>query len=183
MGKKTKKELTIAEVIRRRRLKLIQREETRALLLRILLVAIGGWILFTQVFLLTKVKGQEMFPALKDGDLAVIFCLQQKYAVNDVIAYEAEGMLRMGRIIACENDVVYMDDTGTLSVNNITQSGEIMYPTYAPEGRIFPERVPASSVYVLGDYRTQCKDSRDYGPISMEQVKGKVITILRRRGI
>lgn len=183
MAKRKKKELTSSDVIRLRRIKLVQKEETKALFFRILLLAVTGWVLFTQVFLLIKVQGQDMFPALKDGDLAVIFRLQQTYRVNDVIAYEAEGSTHVGRIVACENDVVYMDDTGTLLVNDMPQSGEIMYPTYAPEGIIYPERVPVSSVYVLGDYRTQCKDSRDYGAVSMEQVKGKVITILRRRGI
>ena len=45
----------------------------------------------------------------------------------------------------------------------------------------YPYRVPKGCVFLLGDYRTQTKDSRDYGPIKMEDVKAKVITVLRRR--
>lgn len=41
--------------------------------------------------------------------------------------------------------------------------------------------VPEGSVFILGDYRTHAKDSREFGPISIENVKAKVITILRRR--
>ena len=38
-------------------------------------------------------------------------------------------------------------------------------------------------MFLLGDYRTQTLDSRDFGAISMENVEGKVITLLRRRGL
>lgn len=38
-------------------------------------------------------------------------------------------------------------------------------------------------MFILGDYRTQTEDSRDHGPIPMEDVEAKVITILRRQGI
>lgn len=58
-----------------------------------------------------------------------------------------------------------------------------MYPTYAKEGLEYPYRVPEGHVFVLGDYRTNATDSRDFGPIPMKQVEGKVITILRRRGL
>ena len=43
--------------------------------------------------------------------------------------------------------------------------------------------VPEGSVYVLGDYRTNTQDSRDFGAIPIKSVQGKVITILRRRGL
>ena len=43
--------------------------------------------------------------------------------------------------------------------------------------------VPENHVFILGDYRTQTVDSRDFGPVPMECVAGKVITILRRRGL
>ena len=68
-------------------------------------------------------------------------------------------------------------------MNGTPQSGEILYPTYPKEGMEYPYRVPEGTVFVLGDYRTQTEDSRDFGPVSLDDVEGKVITILRRRGI
>ena len=109
--------------------------------------------------------------------------MQQEYAKNDVIAYRTPDGLRFGRIAAREGDVVNMDDSGTWQVNGTTQSGEILYPTYAVEGIEYPYRVPEGCVFVLGDYRTRATDSRIYGPISIEDVAGKVITIMRRRGL
>ena len=81
-----------------------------------------------------------------------------------------------------ETDVITIDDTGQLLVNGTPQTGEIAFPTYAKKGiKKYPYRVPKGCVFLLGDYRTQTKDSRDYGPIKMEDVKAKVITVLRRR--
>lgn len=183
MADKPRQEQTIRAVIAARRAKLAQRNELLLLLRRIILLMLAGWGLFTQIFMLAKVQGMDMFPALKDGDLAVVFCLQQGYEADSVVAYETDGVLRIGRIAACENDVVSMDESGILLVNGTVISGEILYPTYAREESGSSERVPEGCVYVLGDYRTQSKDSRDFGAIPLENVRGKVITILRRRGI
>ena len=88
-----------------------------------------------------------------------------------------------GRIIATGGDVVMMNEGGTLLVNGTPQSGEIMYPTYVRGNLEYPYRVPDGCVYILGDYRTNTKDSRDFGAIPLGDVMGKVITILRRRGL
>ena len=184
---------SIADVIAVRRMRLATRSGYWSLLVRVLIVAAVGYLFATRLFLITQVSGMDMFSALKDGDLAIVFRLQQEYAKDDVVAYETTEGLRFGRIIARESDVVMMDDTGTLTVNGTVQSGEILYPTYAlegieypyrvPEGLEFPQIVPEGCVFVLGDYRTRATDSRTLGAISMDEVSGKVITILRRRGL
>ena len=124
-----------------------------------------------------------MFPAVKDGDLVIAFRFQREYAKNDVVVYTADGKTHIGRIVARATDVVTLDDSGKLLVNGTNQAGEILYPTYAKEGIDYPYKVPVDHVFILGDYRTQTEDSRDFGPIPMENVEGKVITILRRRGL
>lgn len=183
MRKGKKRATSIADVITRRRERLFAAEEWRGLIIRIAVLAIAGYVLFTQVFLLAQVTGLGMFPAVKDGDLLVVFRLQEEYAKDDVVTYQAEGRRYVGRIVARENDVVTLDESGTLTVNGTPQSGEILYPSYAKEGMEYPYRVPEGHVFLMGDYRTQTEDSRDFGPISMDNVEGKVITILRRRGL
>ena len=64
--------------------------------------------------------------------------------------------------------------TKKLTYTEVTD--ELKKPNYA-------RFVPEGCVFVLGDYRTQAEDSRDFGCISLEDVKAKVITILRRREI
>lgn len=180
---KPTKKVTNAAIINRRRNQALDRQDSLNLLLRIALLALCAWVLFSQVFLITRTRGNDMFPAVKDGDLIIGFRLQQEYTKNDVVVYTAGGKTRIGRILARQTDVVTLDDSGNLLINGTTQSGEILYPTYAKEGLEYPYNVPEGHVFILGDYRTQTEDSRDFGPIPMENIKAKVITILRRRGL
>ena len=180
---KQKKAVTAADVIRARRIALNTRQEYVSLFSRVVVLALAAYVIFTQVFLITRNKGLDMFPAMKDGDLIIAYRLQRDYAKNDVVVYEVGGIQKVGRIIARGTDVVTLDESDSLLVNGTTQSGEILYPTYAKEGVEYPYKVPEKYVFVLGDYRTNTEDSRDYGPVSMNDIQGKVITILRRRGL
>lgn len=174
---------SLARIINERRKRVLNRRDSIRLLLRIVFLAVIGWVLFTKVFYINQVNGNAMFPAMKDGDLVIGFRLQQEYDKNNCVVYTVDGVNYVGRIVARQTDVVTLDDSGTLSVNGTTQSGEILYPTYAKEKLIYPYEVPHDCIFVLGDYRIQAKDSRDFGAIPMENVQGKVITILRRRGL
>lgn len=184
MAKKQRQE-TPEAVISRRRQKLLLAEGYRSLFFRALLLFAALWLGLTQVFLLAQNSGLDMFPAVKDGDLMIAFRLQGTYAKNDLVIFRVDGERRVGRIVARGGDVVTITEDGELLVNGTTQSGEILYPTYMREGQeeLYPYRVPENAVYILCDYRTQCTDSRDFGPVPMEDLEGKVITILRRRGL
>lgn len=171
------------QVVRRRRLGLQTRRGYGALGLRLLTTALTVWLIFGQVFLLHRNQGLGMFPAVKDGDLVLAYRLQREFIKGDVVAYRLDGQLRLGRIAACGSDVVMMDDSGSLTVNGNPQNGEILYPTFARENTVYPLRVQEGMAFVLGDYRTRTEDSRDFGPIPLDDIQGKVITIVRRRGI
>ena len=151
--------------------------------MRVLLLVLTGWVLFSQMFLITQATGKDMFPAVKDGDLIIGFRLHKEYVKDDIVVYRADGKQRVGRIVAREKDVVTLDESGNLQVNGTTQDGEIMFPTYQKEGLEYPFQVPEGEVFLLGDYRTQSTDSRDFGPVPVKELEGKVITILRRRGL
>lgn len=174
---------SISDIIAERRNRALNRQGYASLLFRVLFLVLIGWVLFSQVFLITQTTGNDMFPAIKDGDLMIGFRLQQEYVKDDVVVYTVDGEMYVGRIAAKQTDVVTLDESGALLVNGTQQGGEIMYPTYAKEGLTYPYEVPEGHVFVLGDYRTQTEDSRDFGPIPMKDVEGKVITILRRRGL
>lgn len=173
----------IDKLILRRQRDAVTRNGYISLLGRILVIAIAGWIFFSQLFMLLPVSGNGMFPAVKDGDLIIGYRLQRDLYQDDVVVYEDGERMLVGRVIARGGDVVNMGSDGVLTVNGTAQTGEIMYPTYAREGVSYPYTVPEGHIFVLGDYRTQSQDSRDFGAISLEKVTAKVITILRRRGI
>lgn len=183
MTSQPRKTADIAKVIARRRQAVIDRQDTWALVRRVLLLAVVLLIVLTQVFLVTRVEGTGMFPALKDGDLVVVYRLQSKFSRGDVIAYQHGGERYFGRIVAQSGDEVSISDTGTLLVNGRLESGEILFPTNSADGQAYRCVVPMGYVFVLGDYRTQTQDSRDFDCIPLSEVEGKIITLLRRRGL
>ena len=153
------------------------------LLIKLAVIALVGWILFGKIFLVTQVSGNDMFPAIKDGDLLLAYRIQKDYKQDDSVVYCQDGELRVGRILAFENDVATIDDSGELLVNGTLQSEEILYPTYAKDGITYPYTVPEGEVFILCDFRTEGTDSRDFGSVSLKEVKGLVITLMRRREI
>ena len=183
MAKKTSTQSPV-KVARKRRADLLLRRDYCSLLLRLAVITLAVIIIFTQVFMITQCEGQGMFPAIEDGDLILAYRLHKDYRKGDVVVYKIDGKTCLGRIVAKESDVVTMDtESGKLVINGTTQTGEIMYPTYAREGIEYPHRVPEGTLFLLGDYRTQAEDSRDFGPVPLNKIQGKVITIVRRRGV
>ena len=182
-------EASIEQVIARRKARVITRAGYRRLAVRLIYLAVIFYLLFTYCFLITQCHGQDMFPAVKDGDLCVVFRIQtqkllgEKIVADDIIAYRTDGKRAFGRVVAVANDVVMIDDSGSLMVNGVTEGGDIVFPTYAEGELEYPYRVPEGCVYVLGDRRVKTTDSRTLGPIPLESVEGKLITILRRRGL
>ena len=172
-----------ARIIRRRRYQILSRRGWIQLCLRLLVLVLLLWFLFSQVFLVCQLKGNGMYPALKDGDLLFGFRLQREYKNDDVVLFHHAGKTLAGRIAARGGDYVDLDGEGRLFVNGGQQVGNILYPTYPREGEEYPLRVPDGCFYVLGDYRTQTEESRDFGPIPMDEIQGKLIGILRRRGL
>ena len=182
-------EASIEQVIARRKARVITRAGYRRLAVRLIYLAVIGYLLITYCFLITQCHGQDMFPAMKDGDLCVVFRVQtqkllgEKNVADDIIAYQTDGKRAFGRIVAVAGDVVMIGNSGSLMVNGVTEGGDILFPTYANGELEYPYRVPEGCVFVLGDRRVNTTDSRTLGPIPLESVEGKLITILRRRGL
>ena len=122
------------------------------------------------------------YPMLKDGDLCLTYKLA-KYALGDEIAYEQDGKIKFGRVVAKEGDIIDISE-GTITVNGYGVYEDTVYPTTAEGASIaFPYTVSSGTLFVLNDYRDDVNDSRVYGGILEERTKGKVILVLRRRGI
>lgn len=183
MSVQPRKTADIAKVIARRREAVLAREETWALVRRVLILGAAAVLVLTQLFLLTQVEGNDMYPALRDGDLALVYRLQGEYSRGDVIAYRSGGERHFGRIVATAGDEVIISESGALLVNSQLESGEILFPTTMEDGGEYRCKVLPGQVFVLGDYRTQARDSREFGPIQLNDVEGKLITLMRRRGL
>ena len=122
------------------------------------------------------------YPMIKDGDLCITYRLGS-ITQGDAIVYRQNGKNRIGRIIASggstvdiRNDYITVDGYGLFE--------DVLYPTAAAESDIvFPYTVSENCVFVLNDYRSDLSDSRSFGGIPLGDVQGKLVFIMRRRGI
>lgn len=154
------------------------------LLIKLGVTIMALWIIFTYVFGIRQMSGETMYPRIRDGDLMVFYRLEQDYNIGDVVAFRIDGMPRAARIVAQGGDVVDLSEDGQLLINGNVQDEEIFYPTEAMGDYVqYPYTVEENCYFVLCDFRTASSDSRSYGAVAKEDLDGKVITILRRRGI
>ena len=170
------------ELLRKRRFRLATRRGYLDLAKNVAVMAILVIIALTQVFYITIARGTDMFPAILDGDILLGYRMETKYLKNDVVICTVDGREVVGRVVAREGDSVNITQSGTLYVNGTEQTGEIAFPTN-PGNQTYPYTVPQGCMYLLGDFRTNTTDSRDFGPVHTEDVKAKVVSVFRRRGI
>ena len=151
---------------------------------KIAIYAVIIWAILTFVFCVTTVKGNYMFPSLRDGDLVVSYRLKPAVS-GEAVIYKTSYGTRVGRIIAMEGDSVEITEAGEVIVNGSRMTEEIFYPTVNNVTQIsFPYVVPSGTVFVLNDYRSlDDQDSRSFGAVDVKNIKGSVQFVFRRRGI
>ncbi len=151
-------------------------------LIKIVITAVVVAVLLIFVVGIHVNHSHSSYPMIKDGDLVITYKLGRAQA-GEEIAYEIDGQLKFGRIVAKEGDEVDITDS-YLTVNGYGILEDVVYPTTA-EGAVisFPYIVPQGAVFVLNDYRSDTGDSRTYGAIPLSDMEGEVVLILRRRGI
>lgn len=140
-------------------------------------------VTFLFIFGICHCSDNMMSPAFNDGDLAIYYRLQKDFESSDTVVIEKDGEVQIRRIVAKSGDEVDMTENG-LKINGYLQQENEIYTETLPytEGISFPITVGEDEYFVLGDNRTNAKDSRIYGTVKKEEIKGIVITLLRRRG-
>ena len=152
-------------------------------LVKLAVIAAAAWALFTFVVGLTIHYGNNMYPAIRDGDLVISYRLQQPY-LNAAVLYKRDGQVCAGRVVGMPGNVIDISDVGQLTVNGVPPAEEIFYATFRPEegGITFPYTVGADQVFILNDFRSDQQDSRTFGAVDMKDVQGPVLLVIRRRG-
>ncbi len=140
-------------------------------------------LLLTFVFRLFRMTGNTMSPFVRDGDFCVFYRLENIYT-NDVVLYEDEnGTLHVGRIVASGGQTVDFPEVGGYEVDGYQPTEEVPYETYGAEkGKVsYPLELKEDEYFLLNDFRKMTSDSRQYGAIKREQIKGKLLFMMRRR--
>lgn len=157
----------------------------RNFLVRLFLLITVIGILFGVVFGLTPMANADMQPAVCAGDLMLYYRLGKNLNSDNVVVFQKEGIQYTGRIVAVPGDVVEITDESELMVNkNTVMEDNIFYTTPAYDSEVeYPLALKEDQYFILCDNREGAKDSRSFGVVDTSEIKGKVITIVRRSGI
>lgn len=173
---------TPEEVILTRRRSLANQEEVISFFTRLAFLAVLLCILFGMVFGLAVMRDDDMSPLISAGDLMLFYRLEDTLRAEDVIIFEKEGRQYTGRIVAVGGDTVEVTEDARLMINgSYVAESNIYYSTPRYESEVaYPVTLGEGQVFVLCDYREGAKDSRYFGPVEKTEIRGKVITVIRR---
>lgn len=151
--------------------------------IKLIVIALILFCVFKFLIGITYIRGNYMFPNIKDGDVVVTWKLNEIQR-NDIVIYEINGENRVGRVIGKEGDKISFTENGLLKLNDMIVSEEVFYATTVNGNydENYSYIVKENEYYILNDYRTgSYEDSRTYGGISENDIKGSSILLLRRR--
>ncbi len=149
------------------------------------------WVLFFKVIGLTHMPNSDMYPRVDMGDLVLFYRLDTDVKAQDVIVLEKTGsdsgekQLFISRVVAVGGDTVEISDAARLIINGNTMiESNIFYETPRYEGFTeYPLTLAQDECFVLADSRNGGTDSRYYGPVKKSEIRGTVITIVRRNNL
>lgn len=140
--------------------------------------------IFTFVFGIYRVDDTSMVPNISPSDMILYYRLEKDFIVGESVIYTYKGENKLARIVARPKDEVDIDEKG-LKVNGSYQyEANIYKETLAfTNGIEFPVKLKDDEFFLLADNRDKAVDSRLFGPVNKKLIKGKIFTLLRRRGI
>ena len=182
-GKKRKKRVkqrrkkTVTTVTKKKKLGTLAKLLIKIAVLVIIVVIVLTWILG-----LHRMTGNNMFPFVKDGDLCIVYKLDD-YTTGDVVLYRNdEGKMKLGRIVAVGGQSVDFPKDGGYTVDGYQPSEEITYQTFGADGVKYPIDVDDDEAFIMNDFRSDTDDSRQFGGVKKSDIDGKLLFLIRRRG-
>lgn len=143
-------------------------------------------LVFTFVFGICIQRGNDMYPSIRDGDV-ILYYRHPSLIQTEAVVYESGGLLRTGRIAAVSGTVISETNDHQITLNGIflpedPETG-IYSKTFKAPDQELPATVSEGCYFILNDDRSRMSDSRSLGEIGRRQIKGRIITVLRRRNI
>ncbi len=176
---------TPEQIIRARLRRLAGWEEIRSFLTKLVMMVGLMWFLFGYLFGITPVKNNDMQPRLSSGDLLLYYRLEENLRPQDIVVFEKEGKQYIGRVIARNGDSVEITEDSRVKINGSTVVETDIYystPKYGDEVE-YPVNLTETQYFILCDYRDGARDSRYFGAVEFEEMKGKVLAVIRRSGL
>jgi len=129
------------------------------------------------------VCGDSMSPSMKNGQgylLDETYYRSHPVHRGDVIVFRRDGLNYIKRVAAGPGDTLYVMRSNDADDVVMDWALPIIHrmqkdPRFQPTFRIIRRQVPPGSCYVLGDNLNCSVDSRSFGPVALENIRGKVL--------
>jgi signal peptidase I len=175
----------------KRTIKKRARARTKELIEAILIALVIAVILRIFVVQAYRVDSNSMADSMVEGDFIFINKFIYHFtepAINDIVVFEyplnpSKDFIK--RIVAVEGQTVeinskqlYVDGDPVMLPDRGKYIDPEMIPIdLAPRDYFGPKRVPTGHVFVLGDNRDNSQDSRDWGFLDKNLIKGKAMFV------
>ncbi|HZC19342.1 MAG TPA: signal peptidase I, partial [Rubrobacteraceae bacterium] len=126
-----------------------------------------------------RIPSESMVPTLEVGDrvLANKFVYRfHKPERGDIVIFDGVGgeedQELIKRVVGLEGDTIQVNDN-TLYVNGEPQKEPYLNAELPSKGSYGPTEVPRGQIFVMGDNRGNSSDSRVFGPVPLQNVRGE----------
>lgn len=159
-----------------------KKQEWLHLAVLLVLMLIAALLVLAFVFGISGVSGDSMEPTLSDGDVVLYLRLGRDWKYGDMVAVGMpSGESYVKRIVGLPGDTIDLQD-GKLYRNGVEEAGEYPFGFTGQQSNAisYPWTVEPERYFVLGDHREVSVDSRTFGTVSAQQIKGKVIFVFHK---
>lgn len=179
------KSITPEQVILSRLHRLASLEDIKSFFSKLIMMVLLLWLLFGVLFGITPMQNNDMSPRISAGDLLLYYRLENTFRTNDVVVFEKDGREYTGRIVGKGGESVEITEDSKLKINGSTvMESDIFYATPRYGDLItYPINLEEDEFFILCDYREGARDSRYFGKVNRNEIKGKVITIFRKSNL
>ena len=184
MNTKKSPRVLFRQEIREKKARLAYHKGLRKLCFGLVIAAAVTLVLLGLIFGIASVEGRSMYPAIKEDDM-VLFSRLGGLSAGDIVILTSNKGEYIKRIAGMPGDIVDIDEHDNIIIRAKTPAERAQKE---PEGKelpllscsvTYPIELGPGEYFVLGDNQGDSTDSRAYGPVKKDDMRGRVIAVLR----
>ena len=134
-------------------------------------------VVLIRTFIITPVQvdGSSMYPTLEDREILLLKKYDKSYDRFDIVVFDYQGTRLIKRIVGLPGETIEYKN------NKLYINGKYIKEDFLPDYQETIDfsltefglsKIPKGYYFVMGDNRTNSKDSRIIGPVSEDDIDG-----------